>query len=473
MADAVKATGYLGFGSFHSDNVEALIALPASEYVPPPFPTGLSPEEILSAADAEIAALAPSESDTAHDGSGTLPALAFGNGMKAWFHLDPRWTFINHGAFGAANKLALLACRRWSEYCERQPLRFIDRELFPYIVHSLRCMAQELSCPPQNITFIPNATYGLNTAIASAGVTRGDTVFMLDIGYGSVKKMAQTLCASVGATLVTYHVPFPFPPPDDLVTAVTAAIPPGTKLCIFDHITSNTAVVLPVAALIKAAKAVGSRVIVDGAHALLSLALDIPALGADWYITNCHKWFCSGKGLAVMYASDDVRATTEPRIISHGYGAGFLSNFIWDGCRDYSGILSVPAMLLWWKRVSASAAREYCESLQRDATQLLCSRWGRSTHAPRVYYSHMACIELPYSAWPAGSAPAAGAEPAATSVHSKLIQDTLHYVHNVEVPVKCLNGRLYVRISAGIYNVLADYERLANVIAELDGAALN
>lgn len=75
-----------------------------------------------------------------------------------------------------------------------------------------------------------------------------------------------------------------------------------------------------------------ARIIVDGAHALLALPLNIPTLDVDYYVSNCHKWFCGPKGTAFMYVKEEHQPTTHPLVISHGWGSGFSSEFVWQGC---------------------------------------------------------------------------------------------------------------------------------------------
>ena len=441
----VKATGYLGFGSFHSDNVEELMAIPDEAYVPPPPPRRRAPAEVVAAACA---------------GSGGRPP-AFGAAMRAQYYLDPSWTFVNHGAFGAVCRVAMTAARGWAEYAETQPLRFIDRELFPYSVAALRAAARLLGAPARNVVALPNVTTGLNAVIRAAGLRPGDVVYSLDVGYGSTKKIIAAVAEATGARHVTGVLPAVLRHEDDIVAAVEASLPAGTRLAVFDHVTSNTGLVLPVARLTAVAKARGAAVLIDGAHGAQALELDVPALGCDWYLTNCHKWLCSTKGLALMYAADAVRDTTPPLVISHGYGAGYTSGFIWDGCRDYAAVVSLPALLAWWDAVGHAAARAYCRGLLTDAIRLLTEAWGTDTHAPPALYSHMACVRLPDAALPPG------AVPAATSLHAKLVQDALHYGERVEVPVKTLNSRLYLRISAAVYNCLDDYRAVAAAVTRM------
>ena len=449
----VALKGYQGFGSFHSDNVEELIAIPGEQYAPP-----ARLEEELKLFDT------------------TAAPPSFGPAMRAQFFIDPEWTFINHGAFGAVCRVAMRASRLWSDHAESQPLRFIDRELLPLQVAAIRAMAGLVNCQPTNLAIIPNATYGLNVAISAAQLRPGDVVYTLSICYGSVKKMLRDACDRAGATLVIHDLRMPLTGMDDIVQQVEASLPAGTALALFDHVASNTGLVLPIERLVPLAKARGARVIVDGAHGLQSHVVDLTSLGADWYTSNCHKWLCSTKGVAVLYACDEVKPLTKPRVISHGYGEGFTSDFIWDGTRDYSGIVALPTLLKWWDWIGHAAARAYCRSLLQQAVELLTSAWGTGTHAPMECYSHMACVELPVGALPPGAvqvdaATGEAAARTATSMHGKAVQDALHYRFAIECPVKTLEQRLYVRISAAVYNSLDDFAKLAAAVKAFQWSA--
>jgi selenocysteine lyase/cysteine desulfurase len=263
---------------------------------------------------------------------------------------------------------------------------------------------------------------------------------------------------------------------------VVPQIPAGCALAVFDAVTSNSGMVLPVAQLVAAARAAGAgAVLVDGAHSLGAFDLDLPALGADYFVSNCHKWLCSSRGLGMLYARQPSGpGAPRPAVISHGFGAGFASEFIWDGARDYSAAVALPTLLEWWRWVGEERARAYCRGLLVAALELLGRRWGVGTHVPLEFYSHMGCIQLPAQCLPPGAllpaapgAAAAAGEPLfrCTATHSKMMQDALHHACAIEVPAKTLPGplggadsRTYLRISAFVYNSLADYERLAEAV---------
>lgn len=75
---------------------------------------------------------------------------------------------------------------------------------------ALREVAAFVGCRAEDLAFVPNATTALNTVIANVHLRPGDEVLMLDIGYGSVKRMAQAACDVSGATLVQAPIDMPF-----------------------------------------------------------------------------------------------------------------------------------------------------------------------------------------------------------------------------------------------------------------------
>lgn len=174
-----------------------------------------------------------------------------------------------------------------------------------------------------------------------------------------------------------------------------------------------------------------------------------------------HQWMCFPKGSAMMYVRREAQAGLEPAVLSHGFGAGFLSNFVWDGCRDYSPVLILPMALAWWRWVGLERARRYSSDLLAWAVRHLTAAWASDTLVPLGMCGFMALVALPDAAVPGGGGNAWGA---ATSAHAKTVQDALHYAHRVECPVKCIQGRLFVRVSAFIYNDRDDFRRLGDAV---------
>ncbi|ETW05437.1 hypothetical protein H310_03202 [Aphanomyces invadans] len=391
----------------------------------------------------------------------TSPIARFGHDVKAAFFLDPTWIFLNHGAFGSTLRLAMHTAQQWREYAEEQPLKFIDRELFFHLVDAIKALATHIrATSPKDVVLLPNATAGLNTVIEGmAGrMDRGDAIFTFDVAYGAVKKLLHQVCSEHDLVLHTQALHLGIAHDDDAILDLVArSLPPTCKLVVLDHITSNTATVLPVQRIVELCHARSIPVLVDGAHGLLNLDLDVATIGADFYVGNCHKWLCSTKGAAFLHVQPEYQHLMRPRIQSHGLDGSFQARFLWTGLQDYSAMLTLPTVLSYWSQ--ARGAREYMHRTVDEADRELRRVW----HLPELNLpAHKQCamrlVPLPSNVF------GLVASLAKTSTDAKYVQDRLHHEFHVEVPVKCIDGRLYLRLSAHIYNCAEDYAYLGHII---------
>jgi len=489
--DSAKSTGYQSIGSFHSENIETLISLPKTDYQSPPLPPELPTLPVPSASLQDV------QSDFIVTQS-------------------KNWTFLNHGAFGAALQCGHIRSNQWRDYLELQPLRYFDRTLLPHLTYSVRYLADFVNGDPRSMTLLPNVTSGMNAVLSGYCKHRAckkNGIFYFDVSYGSTKKMMQVY-ADNKIELVEILVPFPIVPSSTqsshssysvileelLDHAISKQKAKGMELqnslLILDHITSNTGLVLPIEKLAKRAKEEGMIVVVDGAHGTLSLDLNMDQIMTnddnhkyryiDIYLSNAHKWLSSPRGAGFVYCNKhEFRETLlrYPAIVSHGVDDGFLSRFIWDGCRDYSSALSLPTILDYWNRKNPDKVRTINHTLLLDAISRLAYQWHSSSlpsnwmHCdtetqenvllqqqiilvPTDMNAFMALIRLPTTI--SGK----NIEDSKSSTEAKKLQDYL-YSQNIEVPIKCIQGVLYVRISCHIYNTLEQYDVLGRTIQAL------
>ncbi|KAF0699227.1 Aste57867_10192 [Aphanomyces stellatus] len=427
------SAGYQAMGSFHTPSVEDIFL----DTTPRPLP---------------------------FHASAVPPMAPFGHYMKAAFFLDPRWTFLNHGAFGSTLRVAMHTAQLWRDYAEEQPLKFIDRELFFYLVDSIKALAAYMHVEPLDLVLVPNATTGLNVVIhgMTSTMQRGDSIYCLDVAYGAVKKLLHQVCTEQDLHLASEVLPYAISHDDDLILElVERTLPASCKLVVIDHVTSNTATVMPVKRIVELCRARGIPVLVDGAHGLLNLDLNVGDIGADFYVGNCHKWLCSTKGAAFLHVGPAYQHLMRPRTQSHGMEQGFQASFLWTGLQDYSALLTLPQLLTYWNQGDDKGARvrQYLHETVDEAARALSHCW----HLPEVEVPlHKRCamrlVLLPATVFglPKGSQK--------TSTDAKYVQDRLHREFHVEVPVKCIEGALYLRLSAHVYNSPEEYEYLSHVI---------
>merc|ERR1712166_475622 len=121
---------------------------------------------------------------------------------------------------------------------------------------------------------------------------------------------------------------------------VRDTLPEECTLAVFDHVSSNTAIRMPVEQLIQLCKERGVPAMIDGAHGPGQFPVNLDLMDPDYYVGNCHKWMGSPRGVGFLYTKRALQHEIVPSNSSHGAGHGYCSEFIWDGARDYGAALA-------------------------------------------------------------------------------------------------------------------------------------
>ncbi len=373
----------------------------------------------------------------------------FGRQLRPLWHLDLDGTFLNHGSFGACPKDVLAEQARWRLLMERQPDEFFRKLVSPRVmVNELRVAADKLGrfvgTEGERIAFVVNATEAVNTVLRSVAFKPGDEILVLDCVYNAVRLAVEQVCKATGAKLVKVDLPIPLTA-NDVVERIIDAAGARTRLAIIDHIASPTAVLFPVAEITRGLKAKGVRVMADGAHALGQLALDLPAIGADWYTANAHKWLFAPKGAAFLYATEEVAGETAPLSVSHWHDLKFPRAFDYVGTRDVTAFLSVPAAIDFIERFGAAAVRQHLLELSRMGTEI-ARPLGAEPVAPDTMFAAMRAYILPQRR-------------AADPDDALQLMKTMWEAHRVQIASSVYQGKLLMRLSPQIYVERADFER--------------
>ena len=380
-----------------------------------------------------------------------LAASTPGHTLRPLWHLDPDCHFLNHGSFGATPRHVLAAQHAWRLKMERQPVHFMGSELPQALRGAAARLAEFLGTTQHRIALVENATGAVNAVLRSIRWNHGDEIVLANHAYPAVRNTVDYLARRHGLLVKQAQIPFPLQDPQQLVQAYCDAITPRTRLAIVDHVFSPLALVTPLEPIVEHCQRQGVAVLVDGAHGPGMLDLELDALGADWYTGNCHKWLFAPKGSAFLYAGPGAEQPLHPCVISNFHGAGFPAEFDWQGTRDYSGWLAIPAALDFLQAFGAQRYRDWLREQARQAAAMLCERWAVELPAPAEAFAAM--VTLP---WP-------GTEEG-TVENARRCHDRLWSEHRVEVPVLPINGRLWLRISAQIYNEASDFEALAQAL---------
>jgi isopenicillin-N epimerase len=397
--------------------------------------------------------------------------------------LDPAITFLNHGSFGACPRPVLDAQQAWREQLEAEPVRFLGRELDGRLATAREALGSFVGADPDDLAFITNATGGVNAVIRSLEFQSGDEIIATDHEYNAVLNVIRYVAERDGARVIVVALPFPAISPDDVVDRILTAVTARTRLVVLSHVTSPTALILPVERIVPALAERGIDTLVDGAHAPGMLSLDLDALGAAYYTGNLHKWVCAPKGSAFLHVRRDRQAGIRPGTISHGLNAPihdrsrFRLEFDWQGTLDPTAWLSVPTAIEFvgglvdggWPAVMARNRELAIHGRDALAGVLGDARLG----SPTPMIGAMAALPLPPDG-PFGGIEATGSSPLDTDPLQLVLFDRF----GIEVPigawpVPAVNATSlqtrFIRISAALHNDATDIDRLVAALRELQG----
>ena len=386
--------------------------------------------------------------------------------LAALWPLDRSVTFLNHGSYGACPAEVLRHQAALRAEMEAEPVRFLGRELDDRLDVARAALAAFVGADPDDLAFMTNATSGVNAVLRSRAFKAGDELLTTDHAYNACRNALEFVARTSGARVVIATVPFPVTSADDVVAAVMAHVTPQTRLALLDHITSPTALILPVERLTAELSARGIDTLIDGAHAPGTVPLDLRTLGATYYSGNCHKWLCAPKGSAFLWVRRDHHAAVRPLTISHGANATrtsrsrFRVEFDWTGTSDPTAWLTVPKAIDYVGSLlpggwPALMARNHAMAL--DARRLLCASASTPPACPDTMIGSLASVILPD-----------GTASALAWRQRDPLQGRLFDGHGFEVPVMSWPAapRRLVRISAQLYNDHAQFARLADVLAK-------
>ncbi len=379
---------------------------------------------------------------SADSGSNLYAAAA-----KAEWGLAPGLVNLNHGSFGSTPLAVMKAQDAWRTRIEANPTKFMSRESRPALREAAHKVAAELGSEGDDLVFSENATSAANAVLRSLEFRPGDEILITSLGYPAIRNAALYVASRAGARVVEVEIGLPVRGPDEIVAAVEAKLSSRTRLAIFDHICSHSALVLPIERLTQVSQRVGAQVLIDGAHVPGQLPLELVGLGVEYYVGNLHKWLMAPRGTGFLWARRDLQPALHPLTISHGYQKGFIAEFDWTGTKELAGWLSAPAGIEFFHRMGGARLMARNRELARAMARMLSEAWGTPLGGPLEMFAAMAVIALP-NAGPA------------TPERATELRLYLAERHNIEAAVNVSDGRLWVRIMAQAYNELEDYERL-------------
>lgn len=373
--------------------------------------------------------------------------------LSQWF-LREDIAFLNHGSFGATPRSVMEEQDRWRKKLEAEPIELLGRREPELVAAAKVPLGEFLHMKPADFGLLTNATEGVNAVLYSLDFKPGDELLTTTHVYNAVRMAMRHTAARHGATYREIDIRTPVQSAAQIARQIISALTDRTRLLVIDHITSPTALIFPAEEIAAACAARGIEILIDGAHAPGMIDLNVPAIGATYYTGNLHKWCCAAKGCAFLWVNPRCSADIHPCIVSHLYGQRLSEEFSWQGTRDISAWLSLPAALRFMESLGWEKVRQHNHALALWAHEILAARWKVTPLTPVTgeLFGATATIPLP--------PPLANM----SDEQGKFLQQSLYDREKIEVPFIRWQEVWHIRISCQVYNRPADYQRLGEAI---------
>jgi len=313
--------------------------------------------------------------------------------------------------------------------CEANPQEWMLGGVAPQLQRVRARVANYINCQAADVALVENCTSAANAVLRSIHVPAGGTLLHLSTAYGVIKNCMAHTAQLAGASVEEVQVEFRGGPKGHppcargggpLADAVAAALDRAqargapVALACFDHIASCPGVLMPVMELARVCQARGVPVMLDGAHVLGQMRVDIAELeaaGVCFWISDAHKWLFSPKGSAVLWVKRQFQAEVYPAALgavvrSSASLAAFQAaataglsefemRFQYTGTRDYTPLAAMDAAMDFREIIGEEAIVQYNHSMAVWAQTSLAALWGTETLVPEECTVAMAHVRLP------------------------------------------------------------------------------
>lgn len=338
---------------------------------------------------------------------------------------------------------------------ELQPVEFVQRRLPGLMADSRADLGEYLNVPSDDLVYVPNATHGLNIIAKSLPLEAGDEILTTDHEYGALDMTWEFYCGKSGAVYRRMPIPVPMTTPEAFVDYFWSGVTARTRIIYLSHITSPTALIFPIKEICRKARAAGILTVIDGAHAISQLPIDLADIDADIYTGNNHKWLSAPKGSGFLYVNPEHQDWVESNIISWGWKepSTFVSRNEYQGTRDMAPFLATPAAIKYQQEHDWASQRARCHALALKARDQIADLWDvppLSPDEPDVWFSQLVTCPLP-------------------NIDVAVAKARLYDEFRVEVPFIDWNGIKGVRVSFQAYNDENDLDRLLEALKVVVG----
>ncbi|MEZ2413383.1 aminotransferase class V-fold PLP-dependent enzyme [Muriicola sp. E247] len=178
-------------------------------------------------------------------------------------------------------------------------------------------LAQLVGCDSDELIITRNTTESLDMIIGGYPWEKGDEAVFAVQDYGAMREHFKLTAKKYGLVLKTISLPNHPDSDEEIVSLYESQIGPKTKLMMICHMVNITGQILPVRKICDMAHSHGVEVMVDGAHCVGHIEVDIKELNCDYYGSSLHKWLSTPLGAGILFVAKKNISKIWPLLAEH------------------------------------------------------------------------------------------------------------------------------------------------------------
>jgi selenocysteine lyase/cysteine desulfurase len=370
--------------------------------------------------------------------------------VRGEFLLDPHVAYMNNGTLGPTPRPVLytLIERYQKMAMDTGAENTRERELAEDV---RKRAAAFINAAPEEVALMHNTTEGMSFVANGLDLKAGDEVLMTFHEHPGGFQPWFLKAKRHGIVVKQVKFPLPLADPAAMMTIINGAITPRTKVISFSHTTYQTGTMMPAKQICELARSKGILSLVDAAHPLGQMQIDMRDIGADYYAMSPHKWLDAPTGTGLLYMRRDAQDRVWPTMGSTG----------WDDVKLGAARFDRHSQRAWPLVLAFGAALDFQSAIGRERIE----QRVRMLHARlRAKVSALPGVTIHTSAHPELSCALLGFS--LPNLKNQQIVDTLLARHGVFVRTieYDLNA---VRVSTHHYNTEQQVDRLVEGLQDI------
>ena len=358
---------------------------------------------------------------------------------------------LNHGAFGLSPRTILQEKARHDARMAAHPQEYLfESQMGETLKPSIKALAAFLGVASDSIALTLNSTQAASI-IAHSLVSRlspGDEILITSLEYPATRKAFEVYAKRYDVSINILDVEYPLHN-EKLLADVRQAITARTRIAVFDHITSASATIFPVSALVELCQKHAILSVIDGAHAPGVLDPGLATVSPDIYFGSLHKWSLVPVAAGFIYASENLRNTIRSPIVTPMQDGDFSIRLLSQGALNYNAQRVIHESLKLLQEMGLANIWNHNHALVMQGSDLVADMIGSSCGSDEAHTGFMRTVKLPIR------------NDEAPIYYTQLL------AKGFSVMITTIHNEPYLRLSAYVYNELEEYKQLGYALSEL------